>query len=102
MNKWTRVDLEQAQLKSQSFYVYFFTPMCGACQLAERMLTIIEQSEEFDKQILAKMDLNYVPNLAKEFRITSVPALAYFEKGKPKSIQYQMHNISTIYEFFQK
>lgn len=101
MDIWDRPDLEKAESLDKNFYVYFFTPMCGACQFASQLIEIIEQSDDW-RQPLAKMDLNFVPEVAERLQITSVPALVFFEHGKAKRISYELGNVSSIYDFFQK
>ncbi len=60
--------------------VYMYTPLCGTCQVASRMVDVLEQllpTVTFERQ-----DLNYVPDKAIEWHIESVPCLLIFKRGK--------------------
>ena len=59
--------------------VYLYTPMCGTCQVASKMMDVVEkipQSFHF-----VKANLNYLPQFAEEQSIESVPCLLLFKDG---------------------
>ena len=53
--------------------------MCGTCQLAKKMLTVVEMTIEDLK--IGMLDLNYAPHFAKEYGIESVPCLLVLKMG---------------------
>lgn len=63
----------------RSGVLYFFTPMCGTCQLAGRMLEVVEQL--FQEVPFYKADLNYMPEVAEQFEIESVPCMLVIKEG---------------------
>jgi thioredoxin-like negative regulator of GroEL len=70
--------------------VYFYTPMCGTCQVASKMLQVIEALVEVD---MGKMNLNFYPDLAREYEIESVPCLLLVEAGEVKETLYAFHSV---------
>lgn len=45
MQDWTKEkQLEERILQEEKLALYFYTPLCGTCQLAGRMLEIAEQA----------------------------------------------------------
>lgn len=75
--------------------VYFYTPMCGTCQVASKMLQVIEQLVEID---IGKMNLNFYPDLAREFEIESVPCLLFVEEGTVKETLYAFQSVPFLLE----
>lgn len=64
-----------------SFYgLFIYTPLCGTCKAAERMLMVIEQIKPDLR--LNKCDVNLMPQLAEQWRIQSVPCLLVFSEGR--------------------
>jgi thioredoxin-like negative regulator of GroEL len=64
--------------------------MCGTCQVASKMLQVIEQLVELD---MGKMNLNFYPDLAKEFEIESVPCLLFVDAGKVRETLYAFQSV---------
>ncbi|MBC1594507.1 thioredoxin family protein [Listeria seeligeri] len=87
-----------AQKKGADFTVFFFTPMCGNCQMASRLVDMTQNVDNIHTTI-AKVDLNYVPEIAQTLEITSVPALVKFKEGNPVDVSYKLHDVTAIFEF---
>lgn len=68
MNEITYTDWKQS---GQSL-LYVYTPMCGTCQVASKMLTVCEQL--IDKEV-PQLNANYEPQLMNELQVESVPCL---------------------------
>ncbi|ACJ34832.1 MULTISPECIES: thioredoxin family protein [Anoxybacillus] len=80
--------------------VYMYTPLCGTCQVASRMVDVLEQllpSVTFERQ-----DLNYVPDKAVEWCIESVPCLLIFQHDKLVQKIYAFHSVPYLYETLRK
>lgn len=75
--------------------ILFFTPLCGTCKLAERMLEIAEAAGISTS--LYKVNINYAPHLRDHWRITSVPCLAVLQDGEPIQFEYAMKSVDHIY-----
>jgi thioredoxin 1 len=76
--------------------LYLYTPMCGTCQVAGRMLDVVE-AMNIDVP-LERINLNYHEDLSRQFEIESVPCLLLFEKGKLKKKIYAFQSVPYIYE----
>ncbi len=76
-------------------FIYFYTPMCGTCQLASKMLEVVNET------ILTfhfnKCNLNYFPAVASEYEIESVPCLTIFQDGKIVEKIYAFKSVTYIY-----
>lgn len=76
--------------------LYFYTPLCGTCQVAGKMLTIIE--ELLPEIELVRSNLNYSPRIATELSIESVPCLLLFKNGVLKEKIYAFHSVPFLYD----
>jgi len=98
------IDLTKEQLqlieKEDQFILYLYTPLCGTCQLAKKMLTIVE--EAIPSISIYMKDLNYIPTYAEKWQIESVPCLLIFQNGEIKLKKYAFHSLEHIYEVIQQ
>ncbi|WP_096156754.1 MULTISPECIES: thioredoxin family protein [Bacillus] len=99
MNEWTKEKLEQEIEKSQLTAIYFYTPMCGTCNVASKMMSVIV--ELFPTIHFGKSDVNYIQPLASHWQIESVPCLIVFHKGKMLEKLYAFHSVDYLYRLFQ-
>lgn len=72
--------------------------MCGSCQIASRLVDVVLEADSIHSNV-AKVDLNYVPDIAQSLEITSAPALVKFKNGEPKALTYKLHDATAIFEF---
>ncbi|WP_173108282.1 thioredoxin family protein [Bacillus sp. KH172YL63] len=80
--------------------VYLYTPMCGTCQVAGKMMEVVEklpQSFHF-----TKANLNYLPEFAKKQSVESVPCLILFKDGTEKERIYAFQSVPFLYESLNK
>ncbi|HEU5139453.1 MAG TPA: thioredoxin family protein, partial [Bacillales bacterium] len=47
-------------------------------------------------------NINFAPNLAKEWEIESVPCLIFFRHGAVEGKVYAFHSVSFLYDFLKK
>ncbi|MFM9379194.1 thioredoxin [Gordonia sp. VNK21] len=67
--------------------VDFWATWCGPCKMVAPVLDEIAR-DNAEKLTVAKVDVDANPNLAREFKIMSIPTMMLFENGKPtKTIQ---------------
>lgn len=96
MQEWTREQWEE-QVKSQektAFYLY--TPMCGTCQVASRMMDVTEQA--IGHVPMGKANLNYMEQLAYDFEIESVPCLLITQNGELVEKIYAFQSVPHLFE----
>ncbi|OVA12019.1 Thioredoxin [Macleaya cordata] len=60
--------------------VDFTATWCGPCKFFEP--TMIELASKFPDVIFVKIDVDELPELANEFRVTAIPAFVLIKEGK--------------------
>jgi thioredoxin-like negative regulator of GroEL len=95
MNEWNKEELTSFLNNKSNGLVYFYTPLCGTCQLASKMLLVIEKLVDID---MGKMNLNFQPELAKSFAIKSVPCLLFVKNGQIEETIYAFHSVPFLLE----
>jgi len=95
MNEWNRTELADFLDNEGIGLLYFYTPLCGTCQVASRMLQIVG---ELVKVTMGKMNLNFYPDLAKNFAIESVPCLLIIRNGEVQEEIYAFHSVPYLFE----
>lgn len=85
----------QFDIPEQQFILFGYTPFCGTCKLAEKMLDITAAS--LDVQV-KKIDLNYYEALSQQYEIQSVPVLLFVRDAEVVHISYQFESVTTLYE----
>lgn len=91
MEIWTIEDWERAMESDQTAAFYLFTPLCGTCMVASRMLSVV--GELLPSLPLGKADLNYTGQLAADYEIESVPCLLIYRKGQPVEKIYAFRSV---------
>jgi thioredoxin 1 len=79
--------------------VYFYTPICGTCQVASKMLAVVEELP-LQKYVM-KIDLNYYAPLAEKLKIESVPCLLVVDDGTIKDRIYAFKSVVDLIERIQ-
>lgn len=95
MNHDTEEKLRNELIKRKRTAVYFYSPFCGTCKLAGRMLDIVE--EMLEQLPLIRCNLNELPGLARKWEIESIPCLVFCEDGEPVGKQYRMGSVDELY-----
>lgn len=98
MIEWTGAEAENEIEKEAARILYVHTPMCGTCQLAKRMLTVVEAALGVTMGIV---NLNYAPQLAERLEIESVPCLLVVQKGSVLKQMYAFQSVDFIYHELQ-
>ncbi len=80
--------------------VYLYTPLCGTCQVAGKILEIIVTI--FTDIYFRKIDINYIQEIAVYFEVESVPCLLILKDGVLKEKIYAFHSVSYLYEILKK
>jgi thioredoxin 1 len=100
MEEWSKEEMVTFLEEKRTGYLYFYTPMCGTCQVAGKMLTVIEQL--LPEVPSGKADLNYLPEMAGEFEIQSVPCLIVIKNGEVQEKIYAFHSVPYLFEKLKK
>lgn len=81
--------------------VFFYTPLCGTCGAARKMLDVTEQL--LPDGTLLEADVNFMPAVVQRYQIRSVPAILALT-GKPEDsprILYRMSSVQDILTFIR-
>jgi thioredoxin 1 len=95
MQEWTEQELNAAIQWNRTFCLYLYTPMCGTCQVASRMLSV--SLELFPVITCGQMNVNFSRNLAMQYQIESVPCLMIFKEGKLDKKIYAFQSVPYLY-----
>lgn len=96
MKECSKEEIMAALETEESLVLYFYTPLCGTCQVAGKMLGIVEQM--IPVVSFKKTDLNYAPELAEHFAIESVPCMIQLDKGEVINKIYAFQSVPFLLE----
>jgi len=99
MKELTERELRDLQQQKASGVLFLYTPLCGTCKIAERMLVIIEQL--LPDMPLMKLNVNTAPAFAQQYQITSVPCLLRMENGAFGQRLYAFRTIDHLLQFLR-
>ena len=69
----------EQEVKEGKVLVDFFAEWCGPCQM---LAPVLEQLDKEGGVKIIKIDTDSLPDLARQFRIMSIPTLLLFKDGK--------------------
>ncbi|MCM3783877.1 thioredoxin family protein [Neobacillus mesonae] len=81
--------------EGQAFALFIYTPLCGTCHAARRMLEVCEHL--LPAEILYEANITQIQGLVQQYQIRSVPAVLLFsgEKALPKHV-YRMESVEHL------
>jgi hypothetical protein len=79
-----------------AYAIFLYTPMCGTCKLAERMLDIIITMEP-SLQIY-KSNINLLAKFSQTWQVESMPCLLIMDKGELLRKIYAMRSVDDLYK----
>ena len=94
MDRWTIRDWEKKSSETDIAVFYLYTPMCGTCAVASKMMNVISVMKP-DISI-GKADLNYLEDLAIDYQIESVPCLLIAKDGVLKEKVYAFKSVPDL------
>jgi len=98
MIEWTQRELlARTKLSEQggdSFAVFIYTPLCGTCKVAERMLQVIAALRP--ELALFKSNIHFMPTVAADWQIRSVPCIVVVRGGAPQARIYRMQSVDGL------
>jgi thioredoxin-like negative regulator of GroEL len=92
--------LTRLQAGQQREAFLFFTPMCGTCQVGERMLEVVEATGRGIP--LSKVNINYAPVLRERWQIESVPGVIVVQGGEVLHKEYAMRSVEHLLELLRR
>lgn len=96
IQQWTREQWEVSLEASAVSIFYLYTPMCGTCAVATKMVEVIAAMKP--GLPIGKADLNYLQDLAVEYAIESVPCLLIQKDGELVEKIYAFHSVPHLLE----
>ena len=100
MKEWTVEEWHQLQQTQDVTAFYLYTPMCGTCAVASKMMDILEQL--IPTLPLGKANLNFTGNLPFDLQIESVPCLIITKNGEITEKVYAFQSVPYLYELLKK
>lgn len=85
--------------KKERIFVYFYSPFCGTCQVATKMLKAIPMK---DKINLVSCNVNLVSELAQSLKIESIPCLLIKDDDTIIEKIYTFRSLEYLYSLFYK
>ncbi|MCI3922404.1 thioredoxin family protein [Paenibacillus sp. TRM 82003] len=76
------------------FAVYFFTPWCGTCKYGEKMLNVVKAMAP--NAVMYRANVNFMPSVVQEWKIESVPCLAFVEDKRVTEKLYTMRSVEFL------
>ncbi|WP_134683925.1 thioredoxin family protein [Brevibacillus migulae] len=99
MQELNENEIRNLQQQKATVALFLYTPLCGTCKVAERMLHISEQL--LPDLRLIKLNVNRAPAFAQEHQITSVPCVLRMEKGVFTDRLYALRSIEHLLQFLR-
>ncbi len=96
MENWKREQWETVLKESPTAAYYLYTPMCGTCAVASKMMEVIAVMRP--DMPIGKADLNYVQDLAVDYKIESVPCLLIQKDGIVQHKIYAFQSVPYLLE----
>ena len=90
---------EFKEIEDDLFLLYLYTPFCGTCQLAKKMLAVVDTMQP--DVPFYENNLNYSPGFAKAFEIESVPCFLLFKEGELVQKGYAFHSVPYLHEMIE-
>lgn len=97
--EWTAEELEKQLVERERLVLYLYTPLCGTCQLGERMLTIV--THMLPALPIYKCNVNWLGGRNAEWKIESVPCLLFWNQGRVTNKTYAMQSVDELYKLLK-
>jgi thiol-disulfide isomerase/thioredoxin len=81
-------------------FLYIYTPFCGTCQLARKMLETLEYIE--NPPTFYTINASLFPNFMQKYQIESVPCLLILNERNLLEKIYAFHSVPFLLEKMRK
>lgn len=99
MLELTEAELRKRSDEGGSFAVFLYTPLCGTCQVAARMLEVVAAMRP--AYAVGRANANGMPKLLQEWRVESVPCLMHIENGAVSRRLYAFESVGNVVRFLE-
>ncbi|GAA3404564.1 thioredoxin family protein [Paenibacillus hodogayensis] len=99
MPERSEAELRKQTESGEPFAVYMYTPLCGTCKVAARMLEIVEAMRPAYAPV--RVNVNELPKLAQQWQVESVPCLLHIEGGAVQRRLYAFASVETVLAFLE-
>lgn len=88
----------EKELQEPVVIVDFYADWCGPCQM---LAPVLEQLDKEASLKIVKINVDEIPDLARQFRIMSIPTLMLFKDGKFTKKELGYMPIERLREFIK-
>ena len=89
-------ELKALLIKEQLVTTLVYTPTCGTCHVAKKMLEVVKAAKQ--DLVITMINLNYNANLAEELEIMSVPCIIIYKNGEFVEKIYAFEYVPYLYK----
>ena len=86
----------EKEVQGEVVLVDFFAEWCGPCQM---LAPVLEELDKEGKVKVIKIDVDEVPELARQFRVMSIPTVMLFKNGQFVKKQLGYMPLDALKEF---
>ncbi|MDX8044721.1 thioredoxin family protein [Gracilibacillus sp. S3-1-1] len=92
----TKDNWSEVSSSASTQFIFVHTPFCATCQLAEKMLSILEQADQ--TQAFFRMNASFFPEFMQDNKVESVPALLKVESGVVLDRLYAFESVTKLHD----
>ena len=100
MKDWTSSEIKAAIQKHETFSLYLYTPMCGTCQVAAKMMSVVKEIRQ--ETVFVQTNINFAEDLVQQYQIESVPCLLLFKRGIMAKKLYAFQSVPYLNELIAR
>ena len=86
----------EQEIKEGLVVVDFYADWCGPCQM---LAPVLEELDKEGKVKIVKIDVDSLPDLARQFRVMSIPTVMLFKNGQFVKKQLGYMPLEALKEF---
>ena len=86
----------EKEVQGEVVLVDFFAEWCGPCQM---LAPVLEELDKEGQVKIVKIDVDKVPELARQFRVMSIPTVMLFKNGQFVKKQLGFMPLEALKEF---